>query len=545
MKVLQALTGALLVAIALVSSAGERPDARLPIGETIYRQGKLGSGQPLVAQHVNGTTLSGADAACTNCHRRSGLGGVEGGQQRAIPPITGRYLMHPRARTALDLDLPYVAGVRADRNPYTDATIARALRAGLDSEGRPLGELMPRFDLRESDAEALIAYLKQLDRRDVPGVTPSVLHFATIVTPDADPVKRDGMLDVLRHFFDDRNAFQRAETLRPKASRMAGLSMFKVVRRWELHVWQLTGPPDTWRAQLDRRFAEEPVFAAISGIGRSTWAPVHRFCEERGVPCLFPNIEVPVDTDREFYSVYLSRGVILEARLIAGRILSSAGAAPTVVHQVFRAGDSGEAGSRALAAALEGHEISVLNHVVGTPDEVAAIAAHAAGSSDALVLWLRPPDIATLGSSAPRAKWVYLSGLMGGLEQAPVPAAWREQALLTYPVDLPENRRVRIDYPLGWFSIRKIRVVDLPVQADTYLACGLLSETISHLVDTFVPDYLVERVEDMLEHRVLTGYYPRLTLGEHQRFASKGGYLVKFAAPTGTRIVAASDWVTP
>jgi len=29
----------------------------------------------------------------------------------------------------------------------------------------------------------------------------SVLHFATIVTPDADPLKRRGMLDVLEQFF--------------------------------------------------------------------------------------------------------------------------------------------------------------------------------------------------------------------------------------------------------------------------------------------------------------------------------------------------------
>jgi hypothetical protein len=544
MKVVQAFLGGLFVSVVLVSSAGEKWDARLSTGEAIYRQGLLASGQPLVAHHRGGTETTGADAACINCHRRSGLGSIEGAQG-AIPPITRRYLMHPRARTAQDLDLPYVVGIRADRDPYTDATIARALRAGLDSEGRPLRELMPRFDLGDSDVQALIAYLKQLDRRDVPGVTPSVLHFATIVTPDADPVKRDGMLDVLRHFFNDRNAVQRGETLRPKASRMTGLSMFKVVRRWDLHVWQLTGAPDTWREQLDRRFAEEPVFAVVSGIGRSTWAPVHRFCEEREVPCLFPNIEVPVDTDRDFYSVYLSRGVILEAKLVAERILSSEGSAPRVVHQIYRAGDSGEAASKALEAALAGHGITVLNHVVRAPEQLAAIVEHATGSSDALVLWLRPPDIATLGGVPPRAKTVYLSGLMGGLEQAPVPAAWREQSLLTYPVDLPENRRVRVDYPLGWFSIRKIRVVDLPVQADTYLACGLLSETISHLVDTFVPEYLVERVEDMLEHRVLTGYYPRLTLGEHQRFASKGGYLVKFAAPTGTRVVAASDWLIP
>ena len=545
MKVLQALLATLLIGSGFVAAAGEKPDARLLIGETIYRRGTLPSGEPLVAHHVNGATLTGADAACINCHRRSGLGGIEGGQLLAIPPITGRYLMHPRARAAQDLDLPYVQGIRADRTPYTDATIARALRDGLDSEGKPLGDLMPLFDLRDGDADALIAYLKKLDRRDFPGVTGSVLHFATIITPDADPVKRDGMLDVLQHYFNDRNAFQRAETLRPKASRMTGLSMFKVVRRWELHVWQLSGAPETWREQLDRHFAQEPVFAVVSGIGRSTWAPVHRFCEERELPCLFPNIEVPVDTDRDFYSVYLSRGVILEARLIAERILGAGAAAPAVVHQIYRAGDSGEAGAKALQAALAGHAIAVRNHVIHTPEEAAAIGAKGANNADALVLWLRPPDIAALGSATPHATAVYLSGLMGGLEQAPVPAAWRTQALLTYPVDLPENRRVRVDYPLGWFSIRKIRVVDLPVQADTYLACGLLSETISHLVDTFVPDYLVERVEDMLEHRVLTGYYPRLTLGEHQRFASKGGYFVKFAAPTGTRVVAASDWVIP
>jgi hypothetical protein len=239
---------------------------------------------------------------------------------------------------------------------------------------------------------------------------------------------------------------------------------------------------------------------------------------------------------------------MLEARLMADQMLSqSKGATPKVVHQIYRAGDSGEAGAKALAAALAGHGISVHSRVVraGGPEQMASIVKDEAARADALVLWLRPPDIAALGDTPARPETVFLSGLMGGLESAPLSAAWRERALLAYPVDLPENRRVRVNYPLGWFQIRKIPVVDLPVQADTYLACGLLSETIYHLVDTFVPEYLIERVGDTLEHRVLTGYYPRLALGERQRFASKGGYLVKFAAPTGTRVVAASDWVVP
>jgi hypothetical protein len=54
---------------------------------------------------------------------------------------------------------------------------------------------------------ALIGFLKRLDARTLPGVDGTMLHFATIITPDADPVKRQGMLDVLQHYFADKNAF--------------------------------------------------------------------------------------------------------------------------------------------------------------------------------------------------------------------------------------------------------------------------------------------------------------------------------------------------
>jgi hypothetical protein len=88
-------------------------------------------------------------------------------------------------------------------------------------------------------------------------------------------------------------------------------------------------------------------------------------------------------------------------------------------------------------------------------------------------------------------------------------------------------------------------VVDEQVQADTYLACGLLAETLSHLVDAFIPEYLIERLQDMIEHRIITGYYPRLTLATGQRFASKGGYIVRFQDSQGTRLAAASAWIAP
>jgi hypothetical protein len=47
----------------------------------------------------------------------------------------------------------------------------------------------------------------------------------------------------------------------------------------------------------------------------------------------------------------------------------------------------------------------------------------------------------------------------------------------------------------------------------------------------------------MLEHRIITGYYPRLALAPNQRFASKGGYLVHFDEPTGSLLKADGGWL--
>lgn len=534
--------GSVGVAVAGGKPIGETSSVSAKIdvaGEAIFREGRLASGMPLEAMREGGQRVEGAAAACINCHRRSGLGSKSG--LTTIPPITRRYLLQPRAEAVSDLDTPYIETMRFNRDPYTDETIARAIREGIDSQGHPLNYLMPRFDMGDADMANLIAYLRRLDPRRAPGVEDTVLHFATVVTPDADPVKRDGMLDVLNHYFEDKNAFPLGATPALRTSRKM---MFMVNRRWKLHVWKLTGPASTWKAQLEQRMAAEPVFAIVSGIGGKNWAPVRAFCEEDHVPCLFPNVEAPVSGDPDFYPLFFSRGVALEADLIAAKIAADHdGRSIKTVRQIYRSGDNGEVGAQALAATLRRQGIEVTSRALAAGEPVAD-ALHPTARSEALVLWLRPADIARLGTRV-TAQTVFISGLMGGLENAPLPAGWRPVTEMAYPFDLPEKRRWRLDFALGWFSIRHIPVVDLQVQADTYLACGILAETLSHMTDAFVRDYLVERIEDMLEHRLVTGYYPRLTLAPGQRFASKGGYLVHFADDSGTRIAADGGWIVP
>src|SRR5215469_12880780 len=98
---------------------------------------------------------------------------------------------------------------------------------------------MPRYDLSDGDLAAVIEHLRRLDKAAVPGVTPTTLHLATIITPDADPVRKKGMLAVMTQFVADRNARQMAPAPHLVTSGRTSYSgmMFKVQRRWELHVW--------------------------------------------------------------------------------------------------------------------------------------------------------------------------------------------------------------------------------------------------------------------------------------------------------------------
>jgi hypothetical protein len=525
-------------------------------GENIYLHGVLSTGEPVRGERAPAPGAQGAAAACMNCHGRSGLGQVEG--PAAVPPITAKYLYRPRSQsrpTGLESAALAMAAPGAppeplqqvDRSAYTDATLARAIGEGVGPDGRRLDLLMPRFRINDSDMASLIAYLKQLSKQPSPGVGDATLQFATIVTPDADPVKRRGMLDVLEHFFGKENVFADGKGPPPQLSRR----FIAIPHRRQLHVWELTGAPESWEAQLDQRLRRDPVFAVISGIGGKTWEPVHRFCERSGVPCLFPNVDLPVVAEQDFYDVYWSKGVLLEAQLIADRVRSSAQAGESAgrlrLVQVYRRGDIGEHAAAELRVGLASRAGQALDRVLDPDADPAQVqqALSDGRPDDVLVLWLRPDDIGSLPPQPPAAAAVFVSGIMGGLDRAPLTAAWRGVARITYPFELPDGRRVFMDYPLGWMRFKQIPVVDERTQTDTYLACAITAETVNAMGEDLVRDHLLETLEMHLGTRLVNGYYPRLGLAAGQRFASKGGFLVRFADPEGARLVADGDWSVP
>jgi hypothetical protein len=533
-----AMVLALIIVLAGFAPAGATAPGD---AERIYRSGILPSGQPLRGVREGGVPIEGRAAACANCHRRSGIGVNEG--RITIPPITGKYLLHPGERAIPEAAIQSAGTSVVRRERYNDGTLVRAIREGLNADGKPMSYLMPRFALSDADAAALVDYLKSLSSEPVRGASHDDLDFATIVTPDADPAERSAMLEVLTHFFASKNHFERGHDPPLVSARRIH---YRVVRRWRLHVWELTGAPDSWEAQLKAHIAAEPVFAVISGLGGRQWAPIHRFCEHEALPCLFPNVQLPVVAEGDFYPLYFSRGVLLEADLIGSELGASARSPGRRVLQIYRRGDIGEAAAQALRNPSDAHAadwIDVPLPASGTAGDVrGALGTVRAG--DTVVLWLRPDDLRGLPVDPPRSTAVFASGLMAGLENAPLPPGWRSATRITYPIDLPARRAVRLVQPLTWFRTQNIAVVAEQVQVDTYVACQVLSEAIGHAFGDLVPDYLIEQIENMVSLKLFDGFYPRLGLAPGQRFASKGGYVVRLAAP-GAGVVADSDWLVP
>jgi hypothetical protein len=537
-------------------AAGVADSSATVRGQSIYRDGRLASGAPVRAKRGDGV-VQGAAAACVNCHRRSGLGSYEGSV--LIPPIIGPYLFRERAANTADLTLPHVRGFMANPYAYTAGTFATAIRTGVTADGRIMNPLMPRYSLDDPSLSDLIEYLKNLSTGPFAGVSDQVLHIATIVTPDAEPNEREAMLKVIVEYFKVRNAAVASRI--QGATHGARATEYRAVRDWRLDIWDLSGPADTWEDQLQQRQSADPVFAVVSGLGRVNWTPVQNFCERNRVPCLFPNLDSPPANGQSYYSTYFSRGVLLEADMILQRISTqtAAGGQPPRIVQVYRSGDVGAGAAKALAENASGMHLAVTNRVLPpwhsapgiravSAESQARVELNAAlsglGSEVILMLWLRSSDVALLGEIAPTAQ-IYLSGTMADLEHAPVPAEWWAAVHMTYPYDPPDRRRVRENFPHAWFHQHGIPLTADRLQSNTYLACSVVAEALDSMLDSYVPDFLIERLEMMAGSQLSTGYFPRLSLASGQRFASKGGYIVKFDAHDPFRVVVEGDWLAP
>ncbi|HEY0633861.1 MAG TPA: c-type cytochrome [Gammaproteobacteria bacterium] len=521
-------------------AAAAPPVDPVTLGKRIYHEGRGASGDWLHGAVRSDVAMSGSQLACVNCHRRSGFGSSE--SSVVIPPITGRMLFNPQSA---GLQRDYQGGQlgNIERAAYSQTTLARALREGIDASGRPLAPMMPRYDFSDEEVAAITAYLATLSSTAAPGVSTEKIHFATVVTPDRPDTEHRAMVEVLEHFIASKNAGTRNETRRAERAPFQKEWSYSAYRKWALHVWELQGPPASWGAQLERLYRQQPVFALLGGSGGEQWQPVHDFCETQRVPCLFPHLTAsPTVSRNDFYSLYFSDGLRLEARTLAADLASSKARRIVQLRREQTAQVAASELDKALAARPQ---LQVVERVLGTQQQLDNAFWKALLNEerpDILVAWLEQSDLEALyalPASEATPGTIYLSSTLLPDSQRLTRHPLATRMRLLHPYLLPDEEEKTQRFR-SWARLAGIELGAPRVQADSYFVATLAGEALMHIRGNFSREYFIERIEHMTDNMLNTSYYPRLALAPGQRHAAKGAYVWPLAQPPQQ-----ARWIVP
>jgi hypothetical protein len=521
-------------------------------GEAIYINGILPSGKPLQAKVQGDVDAAGKKVACVVCHLRSGLGSLID-DELLVLPVNGARLYAPL------LDPQYIPGTTMKRlmfeNPrpaYTDETLARALREGKDTAGRNLNAVMPRYLLDDDAMKIMVSYLKNLSSRFSPGITEEEIRFATIVTGDVRTADRDAMLlplkASLQKEWNARMQLLKKHSYDGGTSKINPTSAIKY-RKVSLDVWELKGPSDTWPAQLEALYRQNPVFAILGGLAPGNWSPIHEFCEKNKIPSVFPITDLPVISDTDWYTLYFSKGLYQEGETAANFLSRDAGLKPgTRVVQIFRDSEKGNAFARGFSETWKKLGKSAVTNRILSADEKTGRdfwqKLSATHLQAALVVWLPSgdlPGIETLaGRNKPSALFVS-STLLGG-ELASLPDNVRDFTFISWPTRLPETGEYPKSIVSNWMKVKNIPVTNMEISSKVFVLRSVLLNSLVELGDDFYRDFFLDILDGVMEKTTASVTYPLLIFGPGERYAAKGCYVVTLTKGVKPELVKIIDW---
>ena len=271
-----AMTAAASAAQETETVRGMSREEALRVGERMYREGLLPSGDPMRAIVQEDIQVDGTMFSCQSCHLRSGVGSIEG--TVITLPTNAGWLYQPfqgaRMSPTSRERMPSHLGREPARPAYTDETLAKALRVGRDPTGRVLDPIMPRY-LLEGDRDGPDGLLSQ--------------------EPFCGAFTRSDRYDlVLRHrrhrrrrrrrsgrLFEDLAGSHRRGELAITTTREA-VRKRSLVQRGEEHglstlnlsIWELKGAPETWKGSVGGLTIENSRCSRCSrGSAPETGAP--------------------------------------------------------------------------------------------------------------------------------------------------------------------------------------------------------------------------------------------------------------------------------
>ncbi|HSL81860.1 MAG TPA: ABC transporter substrate-binding protein [Thermoanaerobaculia bacterium] len=524
---LLALAG-LLAAPALSGAPEADTDsaAFLELGRRVYVDGVGAEGREIVAVLAGGAEVSAAVLPCAGCHGAGGRGRPEGG-------------VSPSNLTWEALTKPYgvTHGSGRAHPPYDERSLVWAVTHGVDPGGNALSDAMPRYRLSRREAEALVAYLRQLGSAAEPGVTGAAVRLGVVLPPP----ELGGLAEALRAVL---------EAVAERANEAGGF----YGRRVELRFAQPAGTPAGRRAAVAELLDEDRPFALVAGFIAGADGEITALAAERRVPMvgpftLHPQVGLPLNR----WVFYLISGLDQQARaLVDFAARRAAGAPPARVVAIHPEEPVAEGVAAAIRAQGRRHgaegawgAVAAVPFAPGGLDARSLVDRElAAGTGVAFLLGSEAEVWAVLAAAA-EAGWApafYVPGaLLGGLGNGlPLEAARR--VVLSSPV-LDSDRRPG--------ALARFRALDLPdggpaayrpMQLAAMASAEVLFEGLERAGRDLTREGLVEALEGLYDYD--TGLVPPVTYGPSRRIGALGAHILAFDEGRGA-FRPTGEWVTP
>jgi hypothetical protein len=570
----------MIVSIPLALNAGDgKPfdpgrlstEETLRLGEIMYRQGILPSGEKMKAVVQNGVAMDGTLFTCVSCHLRSGLGSFEEGMY--IPPVNGAKLFKapdtPPPATNDTSFRPFGgAFYSVERNPrqslrtlpYSDQTLAIALRDGIDPSGRIMNETMPRYPLGNEDTTILVTYLKSLSPQLSPGASENMLRLAVIISDGVSPQERDAMLIPLENYVKGKTSLATDDGTRVNLrQRIMSLTMLPpkefTALSLSLSRWILKGPPETWRAQLEEYNRNEPVFAFLGGMTTGEWEPIHRFCEDNRIPCLFPLTDYPVISRSDWYTLYFSKGFYQEGAGAALFLNANAESKGKPILQIVR--DSREGRALSLGFQDTWRDLGQKGPVtlLLKAGEIVTTAflrdKMAQENPVAIILWDGPesiPALEMLAAGKDNPPTVLVSSSYLGRSIWSLQEQIRDFTYLTYPYGLnpsPQDKTkpfIKTAMKVKNFNAEANSVPLIRISQQSYMITVILNMVLMELRGNYYRDNLLDVMGTIMDQEL--ALYERLSFGPDRRYASNGCYIVQLSKLRKNELIRKSDFLT-
>jgi ABC-type branched-subunit amino acid transport system substrate-binding protein len=491
-------------------------------GRAIYLRGESLAGRPIIPS-IGDLEVPASTVQCGGCHGRRGEGKTEGGVTAGNltwSNLTKSYgHTHPNGRK---------------HGPFTEASFIFAVVHGVDPDRKPLAAAMPRYRMSAEDMSDLIAYLKQIEFDQDPGLTSDNIEVGVpLPTKGSLADVASAMREVLTAYFDDLNS-------------RGGIYN----RKLTLHFTE--GGDGSLHAAFDsaRALARSgDAFAFVGGLSAGADKEMALVASDEEVPFVGPATFLPqIGSPPNRYVFYLQPGAAEQARALvnfadSGMGLKTKRAAVVHVDEYLP--------TAAATAAIDQTKLRGWKAVATkaypskTFDAVRSAQELKDQQVEAVFFFGDGRQAAALLSAADTLAWkphIFLLGTLSSGELAnTVPASFKEKIFLAFPTVPGDITAQGAEEYRSLLKKYKLTPRHVASQIAALAAAKTFVEGLKRAGANLGREELISALESLYDFD--TGLMPRLIFGPNRRIGAAGAYMVSIN-PETKQFAGVSGWVS-